>query len=385
MVSSEQQKLLQSTIATMREHGKDMMTKFYKNLFKDHPEYHNFFNETNQSSGRQPEAFAETIFRFVENLNNLDVIQPQMQRLSSKHRAVGVTPDQYPVVNKYLLQAIKENLGDKATPEVVAAWQAVLDLMAQTFIKREKELYAQLGEDKGFVPFSVAKKEQIASGPTYTFTLARQDGKKVWPHIAGQYITIRIEKDGVLHHGHYVPVEPSDGNTYVIACRQGHDDQNTIISEEIIRNRAVGSTVLVSAPAGSFGLVNDAKHHLIISGGIGITFLMGMINELNKQGHSSSVTVVQCAQTEDRAAFADKLRNMLPKGQYLLLTKEQQISKSHLQDKLKPDTQIYISGSETFLDAVNHILNELGHPRSHVHVKSVEPTLGLLKALDSKK
>ncbi|CAF4875332.1 unnamed protein product, partial [Rotaria sp. Silwood2] len=213
-----------------------------------------------------------------------------MYRLSSKHRAVGVTPEQYPVINKYLLQAIKEYLKDKATPEVMAAWQTVLDLMAQTFIKREKELYAQLGEDKGFIPFSVVKKEQIASGPTYTFTLVRQDGKKVWPHIAGQYITIRIEKDGVLHHGHYVPVEPSDGNTYAITCRQGHDDQNTIVSEEIIRNRAVGSTVLVSAPAGSFGIVNSAKHHLFISGGIGITFLMGMINELNKQGKSSSVT-----------------------------------------------------------------------------------------------
>ncbi|CAF0884576.1 unnamed protein product [Rotaria sordida] len=308
-----------------------------------------------------------------------------MQRLSSKHRAVGVTPDQYPVVNKYLLQAIKENLGDKATPEVVAAWQALLDLMAQTFIKREKELYAQLGEDKGFVSFSVTKKEQIASGPTYTFTLSRQDGKKLWPHTAGQYITIRIEKDGVLHHGHYVPVESTDGNTYVIACRQGHDDQNTIVSEELIRNRAVGGTVLVSAPAGSFGLVNDAKHHLFVSGGIGITFLMGMINELNKQGQSASVTVVQCAQTEDRAAFADKLRNTLAKGQYLLLTKEQQISKSHLQDKLKPDTHIYVSGSETFLDTANRIINELSHPRSHVHIKSVEPTLGLLKALDHKK
>ena len=385
MISNEQQKLLLSTIAEMRGHGKDITTKFYNTLFKEHPEFHNFFNQTNQSSGKQPAALAETIFHFVENINNLDAIQPQMQRLSSKHRAVGVTPDLYPIVNKYILQAMKEFLKDKATPEVMTAWEAALDLMAQNFIKREKELYAQLGEDKGFVTFSVAKKEQIAAGPTVTLTLARQDGKKVWPLNAGQYITVRIEKDGVLHHGHYVPVEPSDGNSYVVTCRQGHSDQNAIVSEELIRNHAVGSTVLVSAPAGSFGLVNDAKHNLFLSGGIGITFLMGMINELNKQGQSASVAVVQCAQSEDRAAFADKLRNMLPKGQYLLLTKEQQISKNHLQDKLKPDTHIYVSGSESFLESVERILGELGHPRSHIHIKSVEPTLGLLKALDQKK
>ncbi|CAF3862316.1 unnamed protein product [Rotaria sp. Silwood1] len=137
-------------------------------------------------------------------------------------------------------------------------------------------------------------------------------------------------------------------------------------------------------PAGSFGLVNDAKHHLFIAGGIGIASLMGMINELNKQGKTSSVSVIQCVQSEDRAAFADKLRNMLPKEQYVMLTKDHPISKSHLEGKLQSDTHVYMSGSETFLAAVENVLSQTSHPRSHIHIKSIEPTLGLLKAIDRK-
>jgi len=387
-VTEEQKKLLKSTGAVLNEHGKEIMTKFYATLFKDHPEFRNFFNPTNLATGKQPEAFALTIFYFIENLDNLDAMKPQMSRLSSKHRAVGVKPDQYPTVGKYLLPAIKEYLGNKATPEVVAAWQALYSLMSSVFIKREKELYEQLGSDeadKGFVPFTILKKETIASGPTYALTLARQGGGKLWSYNPGQYITLRIEKDGVFHNGHYTLLEPFNGSTYTVAFKQGNNtDQNTVTTEEIVNNRAVGSTVLVSGPAGSFGLVSDAKSHLFISGGIGIASLMPMINELIKEGKASSATVIQCVRTEGHAAFADKLRSVLPQGQYLILTEKDPISKNHIQGKVKPDTQVYISGSEAFLAMVNNALAGSVQNKAQIHIKSIEPTLGLLKAIGQK-
>jgi nitric oxide dioxygenase len=388
-VSEEQKKLLQSTVGTAREHSKQITDKFYSTLFKDHPEFRNFFNQTNQKTGKQPAALAETIFHFIEHLDNLEVMKPQMTRLSNKHRAVTVKPEHFPIVGKYLLPAIKENLGSKNTPEVSAAWDALYSLMASIFIKQEKELYAQLGNDerdKGFVPFTVTKKEEIASGPTFSLTLERADGGKIWNITNGQYITVQIERDGILHNGHYIPTEPANGKSYTIACKQGLDtDQNTIISDECIRNRAVGSKVLVSAPSGSFGLSNDAKNHLFISGGIGIASFVAMIEELNQHGKSASVTVVQCVRTAGHAAFGEKLRNMLPKDHYVMLTQEEPISKSHLDGKVKPDTHIYVSGSEKFLAMAEKALAGFNHPSSQIHYKSIEPTLGLLKAIDHKK
>lgn len=220
-------------------------------------------------------------------------------------------------------------MGDKNTFEANAAWQALYDTMASIFIQQEKELYEKLGSevDKGFVPFTVVKKEHVASGPTYLVTLARQDGGKVWSYNAGQYITLRIEEGGVIHNGHYTLLDPPGSNIYSVALKLGNSaDQNIITTEEITRNRHVNSTVLVSAPAGTFGLVNVAKNHLFIAVGIGIASLLAMISALNQQGKAPSTSVIQCVRSEEYAAFAGKLHNIIPRSQYSILTERDPIS-----------------------------------------------------------
>ncbi|CAF1003976.1 unnamed protein product [Rotaria sp. Silwood1] len=387
-LTEEQKKLVKANAHIMKEHGKEITTKFYNTMFKEQPEYRNFFNQTNQKTGKQPMALAQTVFYFVENIDNLDVMIPQMARISSKHRAITVKPEHYPAVGKYLLQAIKEHLGDQATPELMAAWQGVYDLIAATFIKLEKELYDKLGtdeRDKGFAPFTVLKSDVIASGPIYAMSLERQDGGKLWDYHPGQYITLRIEKNGVLHHGHYPLIEPFNGYNYTIAFKQGNDlDQNSIVSTDMIENHPVGSTVLVSPPAGSFAMAKDGKSHLFISGGIGVTSFMSMIQELQQQGKAASASLIQCVRSEDHAAFAGKLHKILPHGQYLILTQEEPISKEHLHGKIKPDTHVYVAGSEVFLSMAENALAGLAHPKSHIHIRSIEPTLRILHSIGKK-
>ncbi|CAF3612693.1 unnamed protein product [Rotaria sp. Silwood1] len=384
-LTDEQKKLVKANAHIMKDHGKEITTKFYTTLFKEQPEYRNFFNQTNQKTGKQPMALAQTVFHFVENIDNLDVMIPQMSRISSKHRAITVKPEHYPTVGKYLMQAIKDFLGDKATPELMAAWQGVYDLIAETFISKEKELYDKLGtdeRDKGFVAFTVVKNEAISSGPVYAVTLERHDGGKLWEYHSGQYITLRIEKNGVLHHGHYPLVEPFNGYTYTIAFKAGNDlDQNSIVSNDLIHNHPAGSTVLVSPPAGSFAIAKDGKHHLFISGGIGVTSFMAMIQELNQQGKAASATLIQCVRSETHAAFAGKLHRLLPQGHYVILTQEEPISKAHLEGKIHPDTHVYIAGSEVFLSMAENALAGVSHPKSQIHVRSIEPTLRILESI----
>jgi nitric oxide dioxygenase len=387
-LTAEQKTLLLPHVHIMKDNGKQITTKFYNTMFEEHPELRNFFNQTNQKTGKQPIALAQTVYYFAQNLDNLDAMTPQMSHISSKHRAILVKPEHYPIVGKYLLQAIKEFLGNKATPELMAAWQGLYDLIAATFIKQEKELYAKLGNnesDKGFVAFTVTKKEQIASGPIFSFKLERQDNGKLFDYFPGQYVTLRIEKNGILHHGHYPLVEPFNGHTYTIAAKPGNDlEQNSIVSEELIFNRTVGSTVLVSAPAGSFRLASNAKSHLFISGGIGVSNMLPLIQELNQQGKAASATLIQCVRTEGHAAYAATLQKILPKDQYIILTQEEPISKSHLEGKLNSDTHVYLAGSEAFLAMADNALASFNVPKSQLHVRSIEPTLRLLKELDPK-
>ena len=384
-ITEEQKKLLRSTSHILKDHGPEIAAKFFSKLFKEQPNYRNYFNQTNQQTGKQPTAFALTFYTFIENLDNLDAMAPHMARISSKHRSSMVRPELYPVLGKYFVQTVIENLGSQGTPEVKAAWQALFNLLSSTFMKNEKELYAQLeGEDteKGFLPFTVTKKETTATGSTHVVTLAREDGGKLWHYTAGQYITVRVAKDGVLHNGRYPLLEPYNGSNYKIAFKLAYDtDPNIIISQEIVQNREVGSMVLVSPPAGSFSLVNEAKQHLFISGGIAITSFVAVIEELQKQGKSDSVTLFQCVRTEGHAAFADKLRSILKEGHYVILTEKDPISKAHLEGKLNSDTHVYLSGSELFLTLAENALSGFNLPKSQIHTKSIEPTLRVLQQL----
>jgi nitric oxide dioxygenase len=387
-VTEEQKQLLRSTSYILKDHGPEVASKFFSRLFKEHPEYRNYFNQTNQQTGKQPAAFALTFYTYIQHLDNLDAMLPHMSRISSKHRSSMVKPELYPTLGKYWLQTVKETLCDKGTPEVMAAWQALFNIISGTFVKKEKELYAALeGEEheKGFLPFTVAKKETVASGPTYAVTLKRDDGGKLWNYNPGQYITVRIEKNGVLHNGRYPLLETYNGSTYTIAFKPGYDtDPNTIISEEIIRNREVGSKVLVSPPAGTFSLNTNAKSHLFISGGIAITSFLAILEDLKKQGKTDSVTLIQCVRTEGHAAFAEKLRGTLAQGHYEILTEQDPISKKHLEGKVNADTHVYLSGSEVFLTMAEHALAGFNVPKSQVHIKSIEPTLRVLKELGKK-
>jgi len=387
-LTAEQKKLVQSTASIMKQHGKEITTKFYSTMFAEHPEIRNFFNQTNQKTGKQPIALAQTVYYFAENLDNLEAMKPQMDRISSKHRAILVKPEHYPVVGKYLIQAIKEFLGDKATPELMAAWQALYDLIAATFMKQEKILYEQLGSDSrdhGFIPFTVVQKDTVAAGPTIALKLTRSDGGKLISYHPGQYVTVRTEKDGVLHHGHYPLVEPFNGNNYTIVFKPGNDiDQNSIVSEELIRNRVVGSTVLVSAPAGSFALRSEGKHHLFISGGIGITSFLSLIEDLNQQGKAGSASLIQCVRTEGHAVSAGRLHKILGQGQYVILTQEDPLGKAHLEGKIRPDTHVYVAGSEVFLTMAETALAGYNHPKSQIHLRSIEPTLRILQSIGHK-
>ena len=142
--------------------------------------------------------------------------------------------------------------------------------------------------------------------------------------------------------------------------------------------------MLVSGPAGSFGVVEGAKNNLFIGGGIGIGSLMGIINELVQQNKASSVSVIQCVRTQGDAAFGEQLRKQLPQGQYVVLTEKEPISKSNLDGKVQSDTHVYISGSEDFLALAQKALVGFNVPKSQIHIKSIEPTLGLLKAIAEK-
>lgn len=385
-ITEAQKDIVRSTAPILKENGKEITSIFYKRMFAAHPELLDIFNLTNQKVGSQPLALANTIYFAAENIDHLDVLLPQVMLIAHKHRALMILPEHYPIVGENLLAAIKEFLGDKATTEILDAWAAAYGIIAKIFIDAEKKLYDELGpdeRDKGYVSFRIVKKEQVASGPIVALTLERADGGKMHSYQPGQYLTIRVKIGERFHNRHYSLLEPFNGKTYRVAIKDEVDNEpKGVVSNEIIDNYKEGDEILASFPAGTFALLPNSQNNLFIAGGVGITVLSSLIQQLKQQGQIQTVHLIHSALTKDHAAFSDELKSILTQpNQYQLLTQGQMIDKNLLEKVLKPDTQVYICGSLQFMNAIEGILAQCNHPASQIHIEAFQPSLSVIKGV----
>lgn len=122
MLSVNTRNIIKATVPVLEQHGVTITKTFYKNMLAENPSLLNVFNKVNQQKGRQPTALAMTVLAAAKNIDDLSVLLPAVNQIGHKHRALQIQPEQYDIVGKYLLLAIKEVLGTAATPEIVGAW-----------------------------------------------------------------------------------------------------------------------------------------------------------------------------------------------------------------------------------------------------------------------
>lgn len=140
--------IVQSTAPVLKEHSKEIGRRFYTLLFEKAPDLYNIFNQTNQKRGLQQEALGYAVYAAGEHITNLDAIKPVIERISQKHRAIGIKAEQYPVVGETLLQAVKDVLGDAATDEIIEAWGKAYGYIADAFIDLEKSYTKRLNNKR---------------------------------------------------------------------------------------------------------------------------------------------------------------------------------------------------------------------------------------------
>lgn len=142
MLDQKTMDIIKSTVPVLKTHGVEITETFYKNMFEKNPEVKSLFNMDRQSSGEQPKALAMAILASAQNIDNLPVIMPVVNKIAEKHCNANVKPEHYPIVGKHLLEAIKEVLGDAATDEVIDAWGKTYGVLAEVFIDVENKIYA---------------------------------------------------------------------------------------------------------------------------------------------------------------------------------------------------------------------------------------------------
>ncbi|MGA9174241.1 MAG: NO-inducible flavohemoprotein [Thermoactinomyces sp.] len=394
MLNPVSMRLVMETVPLLIDHGEKITTIFYKNLFRQHPELLNLFNQTNQKLKRQQKALAETVIGAAMHLNNLQAIAPVITRIAHKHRSLGVKPDHYPIVGENLLFAIKEVLRDQATPTILDAWAEVYDFLAEQFIQIEKQMMETLekqpGGWNGFREFVVQKKEKESEVIT-SFYLVPKDKQAFCSFKPGQYISVKmdIEGEAFTHIRQYSLSDSPSKPYYRISVKRedGNDRLPAgIVSTYLHKRIHEGDSLLISAPAGDFVLTEKRNRPVVlISGGVGLTPLVSMLNTLVEQNHGAPITFIHAAQNSRVHAMKDHLRQTAAEhanvNYYVCydkptdedrrqgnFDKEGYIDANWLKSIIpSPDADFYFCGPIPFMKTVKTALTQLGVKEIDMH------------------
>jgi nitric oxide dioxygenase len=114
MLSSASADAIRATLPAVGAAIGDITPLFYQRMFAAHPELErDLFNRGNQAQGDQQLALAGAIAAYATMLVPENAPNPKdiLARIANKHASLGITPDQYAIVHKYLFRGNCGSLG----------------------------------------------------------------------------------------------------------------------------------------------------------------------------------------------------------------------------------------------------------------------------------
>lgn len=396
MASPKTIEIVKATVPVLEEHGTAITTVFYQNMFNEHPELLDIFNETNQKLGRQQTALAMTVLAAAKHLENLATLLPQVTQISHKHRALQILPEHYPIVGKHLLGAIKQVLGEAANDDIIDAWTEAYDEIADVFIQLEKGMYEQ-EMWQGFVPFTVTEKVAVATDiAAFTVVPADTDAENTQnidlsklTLTAGQYITVKTDpKDSdhtALRHYSLCSTNTDKGIQFAVR-RDNRNEHHGLVSNHLHDSLEVGDTVLLSAPAGDFALNQDLVKQneipiVFISAGVGVTPILSMLEAQVAANPQRPIVWVYACQNEQHHAFDSQVNQLLESAttleKHVFYFESGQILDEAWLANLPMPADIYVCGSMPFMESIIDGLMRLDHGLDSVHYEPFGPKMSL--------
>ena len=390
MASPKTLEIVKATVPVLEEHGTAITTVFYKNMFNQHPELLDIFNETNQKLGRQQTALAMTVLAAVKHLDKLAVLLPQVTQISHKHRALQILPEHYPIVGHHLVGAIKEVLGEAANDDIIDAWTEAYDEIADVFIQLEKTMYEQEMWE-GFAPFKITKKVEAATDiAAFTVVPVNDDiDLSKLSLSAGQYITVKADPEDSDHLAlrHYsLYSATSDKGIQFAVRRDNRNEHYGLVSNHLHDHLDVGDTILLSAPAGDFELNQDLIQQndiplVLVSAGVGVTPILSMLEAQVTANPKRPIVWVYACQNKEHHAFDSKVNELLAAAdnveKHIFYFESGQILDEAWLTNLPKPADIYVCGSMMFMESIIDGLMALDHGVDSVHYEPFGPKMSL--------
>jgi len=225
------------------------------------------------------------------------------------------------------------------------------------------------------------------SASIQSFYLEPEDGAGVLPHLAGQYLPIRVQIPGTekpLIRTYTLSTAPSDGYYRISVKRDG------LVSTWLHEHLHEGDTLEARAPAGDFTLDDSSSRPLVLlAGGVGITPMLAMARHLAFEGRRTQrmrpVVLFHAARTKQEQAFLRELRELdIGVVRVLSDTRDAQEGRDYdaagridmpLLSRYLPfgDYEFYLCGSPSFSQSLYDGLRGYGVSDGRIHAEAFGP------------
>lgn len=387
MLSSAQTEIIKSTVPLLEAGGEALTTHFYKLMFREYPEVRALFNQAHQANGDQPRALANGVLVYAKHIDRLGELGELVEQIVNKHVSLQILPEHYPIVGTCLLQAIREVLGEEiATDAVIDAWSVAYGQLADILIGAEESAYKANEEAKGgwrhARSFQIASKTKESEEIT-SFVLKPSDGKAILDFKPGQYIGLRVILDGEEHRRNYSLSAPANGESYRISVKH---EPGGVVSGYLHNVCEVGTELELFPPSGHFTLQDSDRPLVLITGGVGITPALTMLESAKTSGRS--IHFIHFARHGAAHAFRDHVSTLAEEytniRHYVCYSDPAADDKADatglvgaelLRRWMPEDTNVdaYFLGPKPFMACVKRELKTLGVPETQTYYEFFGP------------
>ena len=218
----------------------------------------------------------------------------------------------------------------------------------------------------------VARKAQEATD-ICTFELVAADGRALPAFSAGSHVDVQLP--GGLTRQYSLCNDSAESHRYLIgvlldpASRGGSKAMHELVAQ--------GQVLQISAPKNHFPLAHDAKHSLLLAGGIGVTPILCMAERLTMAG--ADFAMHYCTRSRARTAFHDRIAAAPFASQVAFHFDDgapaQKFDLAAVLATPQDGTHLYVCGPKGFMDAVRGAARARAWPESQLHYEffSAEP------------
>lgn len=178
--------------------------------------------------------------------------------------------------------------------------------------------------------------------------LEKPDGSPLGTYLPGAHID--VEGPTAITRQYSLCSTPDSADSFAFAVKR---EANSRGGSAALHELAVGDRLRISEPRNLLGIATDARHHVLVAAGIGITPMLSMARYMDV--HDISFELHYFARTEAEAAFLPLLNDRCPEKLHAHIgvsrdSQEQVLDAAFT--TLSAGTHVYTCGPDGFMDKV---------------------------------